>query len=855
MSQSRLEQLFNHWKNEPTIAENIAVWKETPAREAVLAEFPESVNPLLIKALKTDGIYRLYSHQLQSWNVINEGNNAAIVTGTASGKTLCYNLPIINRILISQNTTALYLFPTKALTQDQFDELDQLLQTITRMQQNGKYDIPVAVYDGDTPSSVRSKIRGSARVLFSNPDMVHTGILPHHTLWSNFLHNLNFVVIDEMHIYRGVFGSHIANLIRRLKRIAAFYGAKPQFILTSATIANPKELAENLVEEPVELIIEDGSARGKRHFILYNPPIYNPETGLRKSALSESLRLAQDLFTYRIQTLIFTHSRRMVEIGLRNLRLKVEGRENEIHGYRSGYLPSERRDIEQRLRSGETKAVVATNALELGVDIGGMDAVILVGYPGSIAATQQQLGRAGRKELPSGGILVASSNPLDQYLVKHPEFLFERSPEEALINPNNLLILLQHLRCAAFEMAFYEDEPFGRVPPELVDGLLHVLEESNFLHLSAGRYFWTADQYPAQQVSLRSSSAQRIILIEDTPQGSQTIGEVDSESACWMVHPHAVYLHEGRSYEVQDLDLENGKASLYASDLDYYTEAKRDVRIDCIQEIDHKPVKGGNIHYGEVLVTTQVTGFRKIRWFTQETLADEPLEMPPSQLRTMAYWLSIGDETVAQLRENGFWNSDANNYGPDWDKIRAEIRKRDQYTCRICGIVEKEGHTHHVHHKTPFRTFTNPNLANQPENLMTLCPGCHKKVEIVVRMRSGLVGLEYTFHGLAPLLVMCDSSDLGGSADPQSPLSEGRPTIVLYDQIPAGIGLSHVVFNRHEELVQSAFELISSCPCNDGCPGCVGAAGENGVGGKAETLALLTLLCDHSIGLTDGIII
>jgi len=841
-----LEGLLCLWKSDPTIVGDVSDWKIQTQSSGDFAGFPEDIFPFLREGLIKNGIISLYRHQYLSWNLARKGCNLAVVTGTASGKTLCYNLPILNSYLTDKNCTALYLFPTKALAQDQLDEIRSLLLSVEVISSGKITDIGkvLAIYDGDTPSTNRVWIRNNARLLFSNPDMLHLAILPHHTQWGNFIQNLKYVVLDEMHIYRGVFGSHIANVIRRLKRICTFYGSRPQFILASATIANPKELAESLIEDHVELVDVDYASHGEKHQIIINPPVINRDTGIRKSASSEALRLVQDLMAYQVQTLVFTRTRKGVEMALRSLRENNPGVGNAIQGYRSGYLPVDRRAIEKNLRSGKSKAVIATNALELGIDIGGIDVAVLIGYPGSIAATRQQLGRAGRKTEVSAGILVTSASPIDQYLARHPEFLTEKSPESALVNPDNLLIILQHIRCAAFELPINIGEGFGNAPQELVDGLLKFLEGANILHCSAGRYYWVADKYPAQEISLRSGSNQRVqLLLGVGNEKFQTLGEVDQESASWMVHPGAIYLHNGESHEVISLDLENHKAYLKISSEDYYTEPLIETTIELIKELNSIPTKGGSIHFGEVVVTTQVTGYKKVRWYTQEKFGEERINLPPTVLDTTAFWLTLNDTTIAALREEGMWTNDQNRYGANWPAIRTAVLHRDNFTCQLCG--EREGKTSlHVHHKTPFRSFSDLNAANHLNNLLTLCPACHKRVEVFVRIRSGLSGLCYLIHQLAPLFIMCDVNDLGALSDPQSSLSDGLPTLILYDLIPAGIGLSEAVFRKFHELIVSAQELVSTCACQDGCPSCVGPGGENGSGGKEEVMSLLKELVE-----------
>jgi len=841
-----LASLLDFWKRDPETAPNLVAWQTLPPRTARIHPFPEDLPAPIKRTLIAAGLHTLYSHQLEAWIRSRASENIILATGTASGKTLSYNVPVFAALLQNPNARALYLFPTKALAQDQLSNLQSLVTNLEL--------INAAIYDGDTPSSARSAIRKNARIVLSNPDMLHTGILPHHTNWSDFFTNLRFVVIDETHTYRGVFGSHVANVIRRLKRVANFYGANPQFILASATIGNPKELAERLIEEPVHLIDNDGSARGPRHFIIYNPPIVDEALGLRKSSLLEGVRLAQDLINSNVQSVVFARSRRSVEIILRYVQgdltpdsspesplidyKSLPSPQSMIRGYRSGYLPTQRREIEKGLREGTIKTVVATNALELGIDIGGLGAAVLVGYPGTVASARQQAGRAGRGLESAAAIMVASASPLDQFLAHHPEYFFERSPEQALVNPDHLLILLEHLRCAMFELPFQKGEGFGALSGEVIDEYLQFLLSNNEAHLSNEKYYWMADQYPAASISLRSASPQGVVLqttIDDRP---LTIGTVDGESALWMVHPGAIYLHEAQSFFVKDLNLEEHIAYLKPIESDYYTEPLQGTDVTVLSESAQAAVLGAEKKWGEVQVTTQVTGFRKRRWYTHENLGEEPLDLPPTDLMTTGYWVSLSEETVSRLREAGVWSNDPNDYGPDWNRIRDRVRARDKYTCQVCGAVETN-RQHDVHHKTPFRAFTSYAEANRLENLTTLCPSCHHKVEQNVRMKSGLSGLAYVLGNLAPLFLMCDTGDLGTHVEPVENQIFGQPTVVLYDAIPAGIGFSQKLFEIHDELIARALELVSECPCADGCPSCVGPGGENGYGGKQEALEIL----------------
>lgn len=853
-----LERLLDRWRADGSVAPNIVAWQTAPPRAAATHPFPDDLPAPLREALSRLGIPSLYSHQSQAWSHARAGRNVALATGTASGKTLAYNLPVLAALLENPDARALYLFPTKALTQDQYsvisNQLSALKSLMTEHPPTGTgWSLNTGIYDGDTPQRDRASIRKNARLLLTNPDMLHTGILPHHTNWADFFRNLRFIIIDELHTYRGVFGSHVANLIRRLKRVAAFYGASPQFILTSATIGNPKELAEKLIEAPVTLVDEDGSARGERHFILYNPPIVDEALGLRASALLESVRLAGDVLAAGVQGVAFARSRRSVEIILTYLQEtptlhprpnsenlgEARGGGKGVRGYRSGYLPSQRREIEKGLRDGSVRLVVATNALELGIDIGGLGAAILVGYPGSVASAWQQAGRAGRGEAPAAAVLVASSSPLDQFLARHPEYFFRRSPEQGLIDPDHLLILLEHLRCALFELPFQKGEQFGGRP---VDEFLEFLAANHEAHESSDKFYWMADQYPAANISLRSASPENVVIQTADPKPG-TIGEVDLSSALWMTHPGAVYMHQGQQYFVHNLDLERRVASVTAVALDYYTQAQRRTEIALLGELERTPAPGGEKGYGEVQVTSQVAGFKKLRWFTHENLGEEALDLPPSDMQTTGYWLGLSEGTVSHLRSAGAWSNDPNDYGPDWLRIRNAARARDNYRCQACGAPETD-RQHEVHHKTPFRSFRTvdglPDLerANRLDNLATLCPVCHRKVEQNVRIRSGLVGLGAVLRQLAPLYLMCDPGDLGLHVDPAGSVF-GLPAVVLYDEAPGGIGFSQKLFELHDQLVGGALELVSACPCADGCPSCVGPGGENGSGGKQETLAIL----------------
>ena len=556
----------------------------------------------------------------------------------------------------------------------------------------------------------------------------------------------------------------------------------------------------------------------------------------------EGTRLAGELIDEDIQTIVFGRTRRGIELALTYLRQKdPAGNTQRIRGYRSGYLPRERRTIEEGLRSGDIKAVVATNALELGIDIGGMDASVLIGYPGSVAGTLQQAGRAGRKLSPSIAVMITAANAMDQYLARHPEYIFERTPEQALIEPNNLLILLAHIRCAAFELPFTAGETFGTVPGEGVQAFLTMLAQQGDLHQQEKRFFWMSEQYPASGVSLRNATPDNISLLLQGAQGQQTIGQVDLLSAYWMVHPEAIYLHEGASYLVETLDFQTGVAHLRQASVDYYTQANQKVEIEEQSLIKQTPITGAIKSFGELIVTTQVTGYRKIRWFTHEIIGGGEVDLPATQLNTIGYWVALSKATVKKLKDQMMWRAGANDYGPNWASIRRQVLERDNHTCQVCRY---HGNTQslHVHHIQPFRSFINQETANHLQNLITLCPSCHRLAETNVRIRSGIAGIRYLLHNLAPLLLMCDGEDIGVHSDPNSALGSGQPTIIFYDNIPGGLGLTNNLYERHYELFSSGYETISQCDCADGCPSCVGPIGEEGSGGKQEALAIFKAL-------------
>ncbi len=627
-----VEQLIDRLREDEGFLSCVSNWEVLPAREARYANWPEAVRPEVIGALKSRGVTRPYIHQAQAVTHALDGKDVCVVTPTASGKTLCYNVPILNAILENEDVRALYLFPTKALSQDQVAELYEL---ITAMD----VDIKTYTYDGDTPAAARKAIRQAGHVVVTNPDMLHSNILPHHTKWVKLFENLRFIVIDEIHSYRGIFGANLANVLRRLLRLCRFYGSNPQFILCSATIANPGELASQLTGREVALVDRSGAPSGEKHVIFYNPPVVNRQLGIRKSALNETRELALMLLKNRVPAIVFARSRIQVEVltkAMKETRSDALGKSGSVRGYRGGYLPQERREIERGLRSGTVDMVVSTNALELGIDIGSLDACLLCGYPGTIASTWQQAGRAGRRMGSSLTVLVASSAPIDQYIISHPEYFFAQSPENALTNPDNLYVLLNHFKCAAYELPFREDEGFGNAPG--YDSLLQYLEESGIVRHVDGGYYWSAEDFPASEISLRTAMTENFLIMDVTdPARVRVVGEMDRFTVPMLLHENAIYLHEGAQYQVEKLDFDACKAFIRRVNVDYYTDADLNISLsllDIARQEEHAA-------HGEVKVTSLVKIFKKMKFDTGESLGYGPVRLPETDMHTTAMWLTL----------------------------------------------------------------------------------------------------------------------------------------------------------------------------------------------------------------------
>ncbi len=812
--------------------EMLTAIRHFPARAAQWADFPTWTDANLRAAYHAKGIRRPYTHQSAAAEAAHAGKNIVIVTPTASGKTLCYNLPVLNEILEKPDTRALYLFPTKALAQDQLAELHDLNVRLEN-------SFGVFTYDGDTPSDARKAIREKSHIVLTNPDMLHTGILPHHTKWTRLFENLRYIVIDELHTYRGVFGSHLCNVLRRLKRIANFYGRDPQFICCSATIGNPGELATRLLEEEVEVLNANGAPSAEKTFVFYNPPVVNRALGIRRSYITESSRVAQEFLKRDMQTMVFANSRLHTELLLTYLQQAnphTLGKPDTIRGYRGGYLPGERREIERGLREGCIRGVVSTSALELGIDVGSLDTVVMAGYPGTIAATWQRAGRAGRRSGSSCSVLVASSAPLDQYIIRHPDYFFSNTPEQAFIQPDNLEILINHLKCAAFELPITPEEKIGDV--DLQD-LCARLSEAGYLHKAGENYHWTHEAYPADTVSLRSVTSDNFIIIDITG-APNVIGECDFPSTLTTIHEKAIYMHGGTQFHVEHLDFKERKAYVKKVDVDYYTDAIRYTQVRILEtaatsEICHpertegsvvppptplNPAAGPpNFHsHGDVLVRSQVIGFKKIKLFTNENIGAGQLQLPENEMHTTSYWITLQRPLLDSL---------------------------------------------------PFT---------------------------VSERQSGMFGLLHALESVATLLLMCDRRDLGTAIGerPPAPTSDSadavsdsqvgaryivppvtpqndplaaslvnddftptrlqdltgtnakkifEPNLYLYDAYPGGIGFSEPLFRVHDLLVRQTRELIAACPCDEGCPSCVGPAGDSAPRAKQAALAILDRLC------------
>ena len=778
-----LGEILDDLLTAPSTGPCITATRYFPARPAVTAPFPSSLDPRLVDALRARGIPELYVHQARAYGIVEKGGHCVVVTPTASGKTLCYNLPVLQALIAQPDARALYLFPTKALAQDQLAELEQLARSLPEMR--------MFTYDGDTPQDARRAVRARANLVLTNPDMLHSGVLPHHTKWAVLFQNLRYVIIDELHAYRGVFGSHLANVLRRLARVCAHYGSRPQFIMASATIANPRELAERLTGETVEEIAESGAPTGEKTFLCYNPPVVNPELGIRVPYLGEATRIALRLLREKIATIVFAQSRLATEVLLGAIKAGVANRTGDtgiVRGYRGGYLPTRRRAVEHGLRAGDVLGVVSTNALELGVDIGHLDAAVLAGSPGTIASMWQQAGRAGRRSDPSVAVMVATSAPLDQFMVTHPDYLFGASPEHARVNPDNPFILVNHLKCAAFELPFEDDGRFGGVD---VRQHLAVLADEGVLHRTKSRWHWASETYPADHTSLRTVTTDNFVVIDTTwrdekqAKKRQIIAEVDWGSAFATIHPKAIYLVESEPYEVQELRFredEEKVAYVKKVNVDYFTDAISARGVWILQRLAGQDGPGYVGEQGEVLVAEKVVGFKKIKMGTLENVGSGEVELPQQEMQTTSAWLTVLPDTLARVS-----------------------RSREELIDGLRAV------TYLLHHLAPI--FLLCDIRDLGSWLGDTTPGHEGAVATRESTRRRLLEAE-TFN----------------------------PTIYLYDSHAGGIGLAERLFEVLPELLRRALDTLGACPCAWGCPSCVGPVNEVGRRAKGTAASLLTLL-------------
>ena len=734
--------------------------RTVPGRSAQFADFPSNLDFRLIQMLQTLGISNLYSHQAKAFDFVEKGKNPVIVTPTASGKTLCYNLPVLNMIIRQPDTRALYLFPTKALAYDQLHELQKIRALTGPL-------FSASTYDGDTASTSRSMIRNECHIVLSNPDMLHQAILPHHTKWKRFFSNLRVIVIDELHTYRGVFGSHLGNVLRRLRRICRFYGSNPRYVMCSATLANPGELAEQITGSPAMLIEESGAPSGDRLMVFYNPPVVNTRDWIRRSYIAETVEFAKFLLDEGVQTIVFAGSRITVEIILSRLRRDAgdtvdEGR---IRGYRGGYLPAERRRIEQGLRDGEVQCVVATSALELGVDIGNLDAVILSGYPGTIAGAWQRAGRAGRRSGTSLAIFIAASTPLDQFVIKHPDYFFRSSPEHARVNPNNLLVLLDHIRCAAFELPFAVGERFGDIAE--TEEFLRFMEEDGEMISSKDGWHYSGGRYPAAGVSLRSISSEQYVVVEGSGSRARIISQMDAASAARMVHPNAVYLHDGRQYRITGCDHDALRVTAEPSDYDYYTVPRDRSRVEILR-IYETSRDLYTARYGEVNVISQVMGYQKLRLNTMEQVGGDTLDMPAFEINTMGYWIEC----------------DLDEVGTD-----AQGSLKDAISGLLGALIA---------------------IQSASSVILMSDPG---DIGFCLNAADGAWSAQINHLGML---------DLSVSEQMISP--DCSVHLFLYDGYPGGVGFAEQLFRCRKEVYPAAKSLVEDCDCYAGCPACIGPA-------------------------------
>lgn len=765
-----IEGIIERWDQTPRFTKNITQKKVLPPKEGTYSILPKDMAPRLVSWLRKQNIDALYSHQGQAWTSYRRGENICLATPTASGKSLCYHLPVLQSIIERPDSRALYIFPTKALAQDQYTSLHKMIEEM---------ELPVAThtFDGDTPQNARQAIRAHGHIVITNPDMLHSGILPHHPKWLKLFENLETVVIDEIHAYRGVFGSHLCNILRRLKRIAKFHGSNPRFVTCSATIANPSEYAELLLEAPVRLISESGAPTGLKSFYFYNPPILNKELGIRASYVKTAKRITMDLFQHGISSIVFALSRLNVEILLKYLReeaVRLKKDPKKIEGYRGGYLPLHRRRIESGLRSESVSTVVATNALELGIDIGQLDACVIAGYPGTIASLWQQSGRAGRGKGDSLTVFVARSNPLDQFLVQNPDYFFSTSPESARINGNNLFILAEHMKCAAFELPFHCHERFGPLSLDDTTAVLEHLEAHQVLHKAGEHYHWMSRSYPASNVNIRNIPGENFVVVECD--SGEILAEVDYQSTQTTLHENAIYNLDSKQYQVERLDWENHKAYVKKVEADFFTDAMTYNRVTVLSKESTKSNGVLTIEHGEVSVIEKVVGFKKVRFYTGENVGYGEVTLPELTMHTSAYWLTIPQGVLQNLELTP---------GEIVDGLMG-ISHALYYVSVIALMCDTGDLGRCVGDKSA--SWFSPIHGN----------GTHAKFSTALQDKP-FPEMNRSGHEIFD------------------------PTLFIYDAFPGGVGFSEKLFEEHDSLLLGAEAMIRQCRCTEGCPSCIGA--------------------------------
>jgi len=758
-----------------------------------LAPLPPSLHEGLGRALSDRGVTELYAHQAEAFNLASSGRHFVVATPTASGKSLCFHLPILHALARDPGARALYLYPTKALARDQEASLGELIFA-------SGIGVSRIVYDGDTPGDARRRARDEGAVIMTNPDMLSAGILPHHPRWARLFQGLRFVVLDEVHTYRGVFGSHMANVIARLVRIARFHGQSPTFLCATATIGNPRQHAARLLgvaPDEVALLDRSGAPRAGRRVFIFNPPVVNAELGIRASYLKSAVMLASDLIEKKVPTIVFGASRNAVEIMLKYLRDRLAGviDEDAIMAYRGGYLPGARRQIERDLRDGKVLGVVATSALELGIDIGSLDAVVCAGYPGSVAGLWQRFGRAGRRSGKSVALLVTSSAPVDQYFARDPETLLGAPAEEARIDPANVEIVLQHLKCAAFELPFVsgeESEPcehFGSLDENDTRGALRFLGHHGVLHEAGGRFHWSADAYPANHVSLRSVGWDNFVIVDRSM--GRVIAELDWRSTHTMLHQQAIYQHEAEQYQVEALDFENHKAYVKKVDVDYFTTAMVSRVVSVLDECATRDAGPSAMSWGEVSVIEKVVGYKKIKFHTHENAGYGEVRLPDMQMHTTSFWITVPRALFADLGRAAAVDA------------LSGLGRALETVATIALMCEPRDIGQAIGDKGP-----TPPAATIAER--------HADRSVARSPISGVVPKR-------------------ASALPP----EFDPTLFLFDHVPGGVGLAERIFEIASKLLDQTRLMIAACPCESGCPACVGPT-EAATQRKTTSLLLLS---------------